>query len=312
MQQTQVSTVIPYYLRFVQRFPDVPTLANARIHSVLSQWSGLGYYARAHHLHQSAKYIHQQGIPTTQQQWQALPGIGQSTAAAIMVFAYQQRHAILDGNVKRLLSRLYMIDSPVQLASTRQWMWEIAQSLLPPTKKTIVPYTQGLMDLGSLICKRSVPLCQQCPVNSHCQAFSQGVVARYPVSKPPTHKPKRKKTLLLIYHRGQILLQRRLNQGIWAGLWSLPESDAHPDQLKNEWSKQLGSDLKKQKTLRFSHHFTHYQLIARVDWYTGTPRKWVSQTGWFSLKSIKKMALPAPIRQLLKPEIFINDDSSDR
>ena len=224
LQQTQVATVIPYYERFVATFPDVRALAAAPLDRVLAHWSGLGYYRRAHHLHAAARAIverHGGVFPCDAQTIATLPGIGRSTAAAIAAFAFGERGAILDGNVRRLLARHrgvagYPGDAPVE-----QELWRQGEALLPD--RSIEAYTQALMDLGATVCMRRAPRCPECPVAADCIARREGKVAELPAPRPRKILPQRAVRVLLIERAGTILFEKRPATGIWAGLWSLPE-----------------------------------------------------------------------------------------
>ena len=291
LQQTQVATVIPYYEKFLRRFPDVATLAAARAGSVLACWSGLGYYARARHLHQAAKAIARDGFPNTVDGWRALPGVGASSAAAIMVFAYGERAAILDGNVKRILARVHAVDVPIDKASDN--LWRIAGDALP-SGRTIRPYTQGLMDLGSKICVRKNPQCDRCPLQSLCLAHRQGQVEKYPVAKKKKIKPRKTTHMLLVRHEDRILLEKRAARGIWGGLWSLPEEG------RAAGAAQLGCRLRVIGGHTFAHSFTHYDLSAHVVECRcldepAQHHRW----RWFTMEQLARKGLPAPIRRLL-------------
>ncbi len=225
LQQTQVNTVIPYYQRFLEQFPDIFSLANSSLENVLHYWSGLGYYARARHLHQTAQQIcsqHQGQIPTDYAQLIQLPGIARSTAGAILALAYQQPYPILDGNVKRILCRYYAIEGwPGQTPITEK-LWKLAADLTPLLQ--VDKYTQAIMDLGATVCTRQHPKCALCPVHSHCAAHQQGQATHYPTPKPVKIRPL--KTLFLLMCQtedGQIFLEKRPLKGIWGGLWSFPE-----------------------------------------------------------------------------------------
>ncbi|OUD15020.1 A/G-specific adenine glycosylase [Thioflexithrix psekupsensis] len=224
LQQTQVTTVIPYYQRFMVRFPDVSALATAGVDEVLHYWTGLGYYARARHLHQAAQHIHSQhhGIfPTQWAEIVALPGVGRSTAGAIMALAYGQRYAILDGNVKRVLCRYHAITGWSGSSAVSQSLWALAEKYTPANR--VADYTQAMMDLGALICRRRGALCEECPLHSDCQAYRQQAVDAYPHSKPRKATPENHLIVLVIVSEKGLLLEKRPDTGIWGGLWSLPQ-----------------------------------------------------------------------------------------
>ena len=224
LQQTQVATVIPYYARFLEKFPDVSALAAAPSEEVMSLWAGLGYYTRARNLHRCAQTVvseHGALFPSDTEQLSALPGIGPSTAAAIAAFAYGARAAILDGNVKRVFCRVFGIEGFPGQASIEKMLWQRASSLLPD--KDIESYTQGLMDLGATLCTRNRPQCATCPMQARCVAYATGRTAELPVRKPKKQVPEKSTVMLLVQHEGEILLEQRPPEGIWGGLLSLPE-----------------------------------------------------------------------------------------
>jgi A/G-specific adenine glycosylase len=306
LQQTQVNTVIPYYHRFLDRFPDVQSLAAASLDEVLSYWSGLGYYSRARNLHFAAQMVmetYQGQFPTTQAMLITLPGIGRSTAAAIAAFAFGERTAILDGNVKRVLTRHQGIFGITQNKKVEESLWRIAESLLPEKTEYMVAYTQGMMDLGSLICSRSKPLCPLCPVQQDCYAFKHHAQALLPSKKPKKILPTRETVMLLIQDReGRILLQQRPSTGVWPGLWSLPEvattleAETYCRDILNLSLVELSPPLPE-----FVHTFTHYRLTI-----TPQPIKILSALSpsvpdrqWVTLTQAFNLGLPAPVRKLL-------------
>jgi len=225
LQQTQVATVIPYYERFMQRFPDLLALADAPLDDVLHHWSGLGYYARARNLHQAAQMIRNRygGLfPQTLEQVQSLPGIGRSTAGAILSLALGQRHAILDGNVKRVLSRCFAVAGWPGRAAVQKRLWALAEMLTP--RDRVAEYNQAMMDLGAVVCLRAHPDCAACPLSERCVARSEGRQSAYPSPKPRRRLPVREVRMLLITdEQGRLLLERRPASGVWGGLWCLPE-----------------------------------------------------------------------------------------
>jgi A/G-specific adenine glycosylase len=224
LQQTQVATVIPYFERFVARFPDLPALAAAHEDDVLALWSGLGYYSRARNLHAAARAImagHGGTFPAVPAAIAQLPGIGRSTAAAIAALAFGQPCAILDGNVKRVLTRHGGIAGWPGDKKTETALWTLAESLLPRT--AVESYTQGMMDLGALVCTRSQPACSACPVKVDCIAHTQGRTQELPTPRPQKVLPEKQVQMLLLLDRGELMLEKRPSRGIWGGLWSLPE-----------------------------------------------------------------------------------------
>ena len=227
LQQTQVAAVIPYYQRFLARFPDVAALAAAPAAEVMAHWSGLGYYSRARNLHQCAQRVVQQyggTFPSDPALLAELPGIGRSTAAAIAAFSCGVRAAILDGNVKRVFARVFGIDGYPGDKPVADLMWQRALALLP--EHGIEAYTQGLMDLGATCCKRSKPSCERCPLRSRCVALAAGRVDQLPQRKPAKVRPEKRVAMLVVVDRAQVLLMQRPDSGIWGGLLSLPELDA--------------------------------------------------------------------------------------
>ncbi|MFI4929018.1 MAG: A/G-specific adenine glycosylase, partial [Burkholderiales bacterium] len=225
LQQTQVSTALAYYERFIQRYPDVATLAAASLDDVLALWSGLGYYSRARHLHRCARAVvseHGGSFPRTSAELAQLPGIGRSTASAIAAFCFDERAAILDGNVKRVLARHVGFASDLASSAAQRELWAYAQSLLPAAAN-MAHYTQGLMDLGAMVCLQRQPRCDACPLAATCVARRSGRTAELPLKSRRLRRGERSNTLLWLRHRGEVLLVRRPERGVWAGLWSLPE-----------------------------------------------------------------------------------------
>ena len=304
LQQTQVTAVIPYYRRFMGRFPDVATLARADEDEVLQHWSGLGYYSRARNLHAAAQAIlsdHGGRFPDTPNALAALPGIGQSTAAAIAAFAYGYRAAILDGNVKRVLTRYYGIEGwPSQPAIERR-LWALASELLP--SQDIEAYTQGLMDLGATLCSRSKPACERCPLREACIAHRDNLTARIPSPKPKKTLPERTTTMLLIVDGNDVLLEKRPSQGIWGGLWSLPETTVEEDGIAVA-RQRFGLTTEAMATLPvLTHSFTHFKLHI-----TPQPLRMAQHRQgsapppgmlWLAIDDALGAALPTPVRTLL-------------
>src|SRR5215212_8230498 len=214
LQQTQVSTVVPYYGRFLAKYPTVQALAAASEEHVLQLWSGLGYYARGRNLHKAARVIARNGFPRRASEIAELPGVGRSTAAAIAAFAYGERAAILDGNVKRVLARCFLL-------TDKEEMWRQAEALLP--RRDIPAYTQALMDLGAAICTRVKPHCQACPVAQSCQARKSGRIGEFPPAREARPLPQRETTWLVLRRNGAVLVEQRPSPGIWGGLWCFPE-----------------------------------------------------------------------------------------
>ena len=311
LQQTQVSTVIPYYHRFLQHFPTVGALAAAPLEQVMSLWAGLGYYTRARNLHRCAQVVMQQhaGVfPSEVAALAALPGIGPSTAAAIAAFAYGQRAAILDGNVKRVLCRVFGIAGfPGQLAVERQ-LWQLASALLPAHE--IEAYTQGLMDLGATVCTRTRPRCAECPWQARCVAKQTERIAELPTPRPKKVTPEKHSVMLWIVYADQLLLEQRPPSGIWGGLQSLPELvrlGGNPDATDLHAEVQLAlADIGEIAELRvlpeFRHAFTHFRLrvtplqIKLKRRYTLAAQ---AALFWQATAALDTAALPAPVRKLL-------------
>ncbi len=303
LQQTQVATVIPYFQRFMMRFPDIATLAASPLDEVLRLWSGLGYYSRARNLHHAAQVVvndHGGQFPSDFDHVLQLPGIGRSTAAAICVFAFGARRAILDGNVKRVLARCFGIDGYPGDKRVEEAMWRQADELLPP--KRVETYIQALMDLGSGVCKRRQPLCDACPLNRDCVAYRDGLTQRLPVAKPKKVLP-RKETIMLVLHRaGEVLLEKRPASGIWGGLWCFPEL-ARDGDIEAVCVKRFGARVTRLAPLPvFEHGFTHFRLSI-------TPQRLqvtrlapgAAEPGhiWLTVEDAKAAAIPVPVRRIL-------------
>jgi len=234
LQQTQVTTVLGYFERFLQRFPDVAALAAAPTEDVLAMWSGLGYYARARNLHRCAQAVvaeHGGEFPRSAEQLAELPGIGRSTAAAIAAFCFGERVAILDGNVKRVLTRVLAFDGDIAQSSSEKKLWAIASDLLPvahagePVHAAMAAYTQGLMDLGATVCTIRRPACDACPAHAMCAGRASGAPEKFPVKTRKLKRGKRAAVVLWLQHKDRVWLVRRADSGVWAQLWSLPEFD---------------------------------------------------------------------------------------
>ena len=262
LQQTQVKTVIPYFEKFMQRFPDVVSLANAHEDEVLHHWSGLGYYARARNLHKAAQQVrdeHQGEFPLVFEEVLALPGIGLSTAGAILAQAEGQRYAILDGNVKRVLARFHGIHGWTGQTKVQAELWEKAELHTPD--KRLADYTQSIMDMGATLCKRGKPECIECPLHSECVAYTTDQVKLLPTPKPKKTLPvKTVRMLLLRNDKQQILLEKRPPTGIWGGLWSLPEmplEEGVEGWCESNYQLSINS-LEEQPVMR--HTFSHFHL----------------------------------------------------
>src|SRR5688572_27355023 len=250
LQQTQVAAAVPYYERFLARFPDVAALAAASEDEVLRLWSGLGYYARGRRLRNAARLIVSRGgFPDSAEKIQELPGVGRSTAAAIAVFAFGRRAAILDGNVKRVLARCFGVEGDAQ--------WALAERLLPA--RGIETYTQALMDMGATVCTRAKPACARCPVAKDCVALREDRVAELPAARKRKPLPRRRATWLVLQHQGEVLLQRRPSSGIWGGLWVFPEGPANG--FKTFCRRRFSVEISTARRMPLIEHgFTHFRL----------------------------------------------------
>lgn len=313
LQQTQVSTVIPYFQRFLTRFPTIATLANAPLDTVLEYWAGLGYYARARHLHQCAQKIQQQHagqFPSTAAALATLPGIGRSTAAAIAAFAYGERAAILDGNVRRVFCRHFGLAGFPGDSAMQAKLWAIAEQSLPPATQ-IKPYTQGLMDLGATVCTRSKPRCPICPLESTCIAHQEGRTSELPTPKPRKPLPDRAACFVFLRDNNAWLLQRQPERGIWGGLLAplrLADQPLEAETLISQLNALLPSlglaARPNQSLTRLSdkeHTFTHFRLHLQ-SWVCEVSQinPEVSPLTRVSPLALKQAALPTPIRALLE------------
>lgn len=292
LQQTQVTTVIPYFERFVTQFPTVTDLAEAPVDEVLHLWTGLGYYARARNLHKAAQIIAEQyhgQFPTNFEQVLALPGIGRSTAGAILSLSMGQYHAILDGNVKRVLSRFMGITGWPGTKSVENQLWQVAEAFSP--KSRIANYNQVMMDLGATICVRSKPKCDQCPVAQHCVALKEKIIDQCPGKKPKKDKPIKFTYMLIMKFDHQVYLYQRPASGIWGGLFSFPEFETLVDLERqlSQWQIDLTrSDLQMDDEQLFRHTFSHYHLdVQPVLVNVGTKPQLVADIAdsWYSLNN---------------------------
>jgi len=303
LQQTQVATVIQYYQRFMASFPTIDKLAQADIDTVLHLWTGLGYYARARNLHKTATIIHKQYndvFPQNFEQVLSLPGIGRSTAGAILAFSQNQHHAILDGNVKRVLSRFYAIEGWYGKKPVENQLWELAELNTP--KKNIAQYTQAIMDFGATLCRRSNPQCNQCPFSNDCLANQENRVKELPHGKPKSTKPIKQTTFLLIQNEKQeILLTRRPATGIWGGLWcplEIKETPSKKSLIIENFNITINKILP-----TFRHTFSHYHLdITPALCFLERETDMIAESServWYNLDSPKKLGLAAPVKMLL-------------
>ena len=330
LQQTQVATVIERYEAFLKKFPTVTHLAKASQEDVMTLWAGLGYYTRARNLWACAKIVakeHQGVFPTTATELENLPGIGRSTAAAIAAFCYQEKTPILDGNVKRVLTRVFGITQPINQLATDKLLWELADKQLPKDKTKMPAYTQALMDFGATVCTRSKAACQKlsgsdvrsCIYLRDCKAHQLGLVSQLPAKKPKKSSPIVHSAMLMILAKDKVLLTKRAGEGIWGGLWTLPETqwkdlkgDVDNLDIKNQLNQFSGmenltsigwlNEVKKIDALAPKKHvFTHRVLyfqprvirLAKLVKFDGKELK------WFSLEELSQVGLPTPVKKLL-------------
>lgn len=303
LQQTQVATVIPYYLRFLSHFPTMAALAAAAEDEVLRLWSGLGYYARARNLLRAAQTViraYGGRFPGRVEEIAALPGIGRSTAAAIGVFAFGAREAILDGNVKRVLARYRGVKGFSGEKRVSDRLWREAERLLPT--RHLRAYTQGLMDLGAGLCTRSAPRCAACPVHADCVAYRRGSAQGLPGTRPRKRRPHRRTVMLVLTRAGEVLLEKRPAPGLWGGMWCLPEVARRAD-LQAHCLQHFGAHvLNIEKLPTLGHGFTHFTLDIRplrVHVSALVPQAAEAGQVWLSLEDARQAAIPVPVRKIL-------------
>lgn len=304
LQQTQVSTVIPYYARFVGRFPDVAALAAAPVDEVMALWSGLGYYARARNLHRAAQQVmseHGGRFPRHSSAIVTLPGIGRSTAAAIAAFCSDERAAILDGNVKRVLCRVFGVDGFPGEKAIETRLWALAESLLPDTG--VGTYIQAQMDLGATVCTRGKPACQRCPLAEECVARLSDRIAELPTARPRKTVPRRSVQVAVIVSGGAVLLERRPPSGIWGGLLTLPEVPENDPDIAIWAAVTLGTVGTPASPLApLTHTFTHFVLDMQpwlIELTAQPPGAEESGRVWLDLDQTDDAALPTPVRRIL-------------
>jgi A/G-specific adenine glycosylase len=309
LQQTQVAAVIPYYTRFLRRFPDVFTLASSPSPDVMAAWAGLGYYSRARNLHRCAQAVverYEGRFPAAADALAELPGVGRSTAAAIAAFAFGERAAILDGNVKRVFARHFGVEGYPGAAAVERRLWSIAEQELPASG--IESYTQGLMDLGATLCVRARPRCGDCPVAVTCVARAHARTAELPAPRPAKSRPVRRAILVIVRDdRGALLLETRPPTGIWGGLVSLPEFDAgaDDDQLRAAIAERYALQVELTGALpAMRHEFSHYSLVmhprlAAVHRALGAAS---AASQWLEPDALQDAALPAPVKRLLRSQ----------
>ena len=303
-QQTQVATVIPYFKRFIQAFPTLEDLAISSEASVLSYWSGLGYYARARNLHRTAKILLTQfngHFPEDLETLQTLPGIGRSTAGAIYTLAFNRPAPILDGNVKRVLARLIDLKSWPGLPENLKMLWTLSERLVPTQR--VNEYTQAMMDLGALICRRTQPLCSACPIQSHCRAYAQAHTQICPVPRPKRIQPTRYSTWALIISPTHILLKQNPSKGLWGGLWCPPSIEAAMNCFAQHHVHLLKKTPPTVSNLRIvKHTFTHFKLYITPIVIDLSQHPDVTPHGlqWQPRHHLDHFAHPSPLAQLIQ------------
>ncbi|UCH46792.1 MAG: A/G-specific adenine glycosylase [Betaproteobacteria bacterium] len=303
LQQTQVNAVVPYFDRFLKRFPTLQHLAEAEEDDVLAVWSGLGYYARARNLHRAARQIsciHEGQFPTCFDDIVALPGVGRSTAGAIAVFSFGQRHPILDGNVKRVFARYFGIEGYPGVKAVADRLWCLAEKLLP--ERDVQAYTQGLMDLGAQVCTRSRPRCGNCPLAQGCTARLLECTDVLPTPRPKKMRPQRSTVMLVMEHDGRLMIEKRPAPGIWGGLWSFPEIDAVGNAMQ-ACRSQFGAEVRAiDQMTPIEHGFTHFSLtiaplLCRVEQRQSQAE--MPGRAWVGLDEAMHYPIPVPVRKLV-------------
>jgi A/G-specific adenine glycosylase len=302
LQQTQVDTVIPYFQRWLKRFPTVKALAEAPLADVLSLWEGLGYYSRARNLHKAAKQVmaeHKGHLPAEAAALQTLPGIGRYTAGAISSIAFNKDSAVLDGNVKRVLARVFNIDDDVKSPAGEKKLWALAESLVPPGRAG--DYNQALMDLGATICRPQNPTCLLCPLLGICEAQRLGLQDERPVVKKKAPTPHYDVAAAIIRHKGKVLITQRPLDKLLGGLWEFPGGKREPGEsmdacLKREIQEELGMTIKTgAQQLTLKHGFTHFKITLHVfeaKWLKGTPKPLqVADLKWVTIDELTNFAM---------------------
>jgi len=311
LQQTQVNTVIPYYEKFLNLFPTLADLASAPAETVLKAWEGLGYYARCRNLHQAAKQIlsqHGGSFPQTHAEVNALPGIGRSTAGAILTFAFGQRHPILDGNVKRVLARLFDIHEDPAGNETQKRMWTLSEALLAEAEDPYA-YNQAIMELGATVCTPQNPSCLLCPVRPHCDAAAAGTQNDLPIKAPKKAVPHYTIAVGVIWHQGQVLIQRRPEKGLLGGLWEFPGGKQEPGEAleetaRREIEEELGIEVQvRDKIITVPHAYTHFKITLHAfhcDYVSGTPEpKGCEAWQWVAPEALESFAFPTANKRVL-------------
>lgn len=310
LQQTQVTTVIPYFLRFINQFPDVTNLAYSSLDDVMAHWSGLGYYSRARNIHKSAQIIvqHYNGkFPESTDDLIKLPGIGASTAAAIASLAFNQPTAILDGNVKRVLCRYFMVDGDPAKAQVKNVLWQLAAECM--SKTHCADYTQAIMDLGATCCTQNKPTCELCPLHTTCKAYATNSVANYPRKQIKKTKPTKSERFLLLHTSEQMIyLEKRPPAGIWGGLWCMPSLELSQDHLMFVQDALHATVKNETHLLSMKHTFSHFHLhIDAVAIEVSENDQLVvnENTGqWFNEHEISQLGLAKPVKDII--EVFLS------
>ncbi|EHF3470191.1 A/G-specific adenine glycosylase [Proteus mirabilis] len=303
LQQTQVATVIPYFERFIARFPNVSALAKAPLDEVLHLWTGLGYYARARNLHKAAQHIvdkHQGQFPDTFEDVCALPGVGRSTAGAILSLSLKKPYPILDGNVKRVLARCYAVEGWPGKKEVENKLWEISEQVTPT--KGVEYFNQAMMDLGAMVCTRTKPKCELCPLNTGCIAYAHHSWADYPGKKPKKAIPEKTTYFLILQYDNLVWLDKRPPAGIWGGLFAFPQFETK--MLLEQWLAEHGlENSKTEQLISFRHTFSHFHLDIVpicVKLSTFTSLMEAQQGLWYNLQTPASVGLAAPVENLLR------------
>ena len=303
LQQTQVATVIPYFERFIARFPNVSALAKAPLDEVLHLWTGLGYYARARNLHKAAQHIvdkHQGQFPDTFEDVCALPGVGRSTAGAILSLSLKKPYPILDGNVKRVLARCYAVEGWPGKKEVENKLWEISEQVTPT--KRVEYFNQAMMDLGAMVCTRTKPKCELCPLNTGCIAYAHHSWADYPGKKPKKAIPEKTTYFLILQYDNLVWLDKRPPAGIWGGLFAFPQFETK--MLLEQWLAEHGlENSKTEQLISFRHTFSHFHLDIVpicVKLSTFTSLMEAQQGLWYNLQTPASVGLAAPVENLLR------------
>lgn len=304
LQQTQVTTVIPYFERFMESFPTVTALADAKQDDVLHLWTGLGYYARARNLHKAAQQIrdtHNGVFPDTLDDVMALPGVGRSTAGAVLSLSLKQSHPILDGNVKRVLARYYAIEGWPGVKSVENKLWQVAEAHTPGSR--CHHYTQAMMDLGAMVCTRGKPDCDHCPLQTDCLAYAQGRQAEFPGKKPKKALPVKKTLMVVPCFQRNVYLAQRPSSGLWGGLYGFIECES--EQAGRDALQTIGVDsLQWQPLTPFRHTFSHFHLdiepVLAIASEPPSGRIQESKARWFDIDNTIEVGLAAPTKKIIK------------